>query len=226
MGVVISLVDLHMEKTVGSKKRRIGVFGPYTEEGKLNLETTSKTVCKNNHIAVTGYGAYIPDRCTEYLPTKEYFPPIVDELIDKFKIPDFVKFNYFPNLVSRAVILLESIRTQGNEAEGCYRFGIPMLGMIIDSRVGKDNKGQCNYIVDFGGLYQECICPEKKLCPYLSTKPKCPFHDYVNVPWAIKQLFMNKINRLVALNTPSNIEEVVAEYVMSKMTKIRDEAPN
>jgi hypothetical protein len=219
MNAVILLVDLQMEKTVGPKKKRIGVFGSYTDNGKQYLETVSKAVCKNNYIAITGYGAYAPEKCTDCIPSKEYFPPIVDELVAKFKIPEFVKFHYFPRLVSRAIVLLESVRTQGNEAEGCYRFGIPMIGLIIDPRVGEDNKGLCNHILEVKDLYQECMCPEKELCLYRESNPKCPFYNYVNVPWAIKQLFMTKVNRLVALDAPSSIELVVTEYVIDKMTK-------
>jgi len=70
--------------------------------------------------------------------------------------------------------------------------------------------------------YQECMCPEKELCLYPALKPKCPFYNYVNVPWATKQLFMTKVNRLVALQSPSNIDVVVTEYVTSKMTKPLD----
>jgi hypothetical protein len=219
MNAIVSLVDLQMDKSVGHKKLRIGVFGPYTEEGKRHLEVIAQTICKNNYIPVTGYGAYLPGKCTDLIASKEYFPPIVDELVTKFKIPEFIKFHYFPKLVGRAVVLLESIRTQGNEAEGCYRFGIPMIGLIIDPQVGKDSRGLCNYVLEVKGLYQECMCPEKELCLYRESKPICPFYDYVNVPWAIKQLFMTKINRLVALSTPSSIETSVTEYVLTKMTK-------
>jgi hypothetical protein len=220
MNITIFAVDLQMEKITGSKKKRIGVFGPYTEDGKQLLEVIGKTICRNNYSGIAGYGAYVPDKC-ELVPAKNYFPPVVDDVIAKFKIPEYVKFHHFPRLVSRAVILLQSIRTQGNEAEGCYRFGIPMIGMIIDSHVGEDNKGLCNYIVD-NKAYQECMCPEKELCLYPALKPKCPFYNYVNVPWATKQLFMTKVNRLVALQSPSNIDVVVTEYVTSKMTKPLD----
>jgi len=218
MSLTTFAVDLQMEKAIGPKKNRVGVFGPYTPEGRGMLDVIGKVVCKNNYVAVTGYGAYIPNKCNECVPSKEYFPPVVDDVVMKFKIPDYVRFQHFPRLVSKAVNVLESVRTQGNEAEGCFRFGIPMLGIIIDSRVGKSDKGLCNYIMDYTA-YEECMCPEKELCLYRDLKPKCPFYDFVNVPWAIKQLFMTKLNRLVALDESSKLDVVVTEYMTSKMTK-------
>jgi len=211
-------VDLQMEKTIGPKKNRIGVFGPYTSEGRSALDVIGKIVCKNNYVAITGYGAYVPGKCNECLPSKEYLPPIIDDIVVKFKIPDYVRFHHFPRLVSKAVNLLQSVRTQGNEAEGCFRFGIPMLGIIVDPRVGNDEKGLCNYIVNYTA-YEECMCPEKELCLYRDLKPKCPFYDFVDVPWAIKQLFMTKLNRLVALSEMPKLYVVVTEYLTSKMTK-------
>lgn len=217
MNLTIFSVDLYMDKKIGPKKLRVGVFGPYTEKGKRVLKIIGNTVCKNGNIAVTGYGAYIPDKC-EIIPSKEFFPPIIDEVVTKFKIPDYVKYHHFPRLVIRAVNLLSPTRAQGNEAEGCSRFGIPMIGIIIDPRVGTEEKDVCNYIEDFE-IYQECMCPEKDLCLYRELEPKCPFYDYVNVPWAIKQLFLTKINRLVALPDSSAVDFTVTEYLKSKMTK-------
>jgi hypothetical protein len=220
MGIAVFALDLQMDKTIGSKKRRVGVFGSYKNQGKLILDSISKTVCKYNYVAVTGYGAYVPDQCDKCVSSKEYFPPIVDDLITKFKIPDYVKYHHFPRLMSRAINVLEDVRTQGNEAEGCYHFGIPMIGIVIDSQVG-ESKGLCNYIVDYNA-YQECMCFEKELCLYLALKPKCPFYDYVNVPWATKQLFMTRVNRLVAVKNPTDIDVVVTEYMTNKPTKPTD----
>lgn len=36
---------------------------------------------------------------------------------------------------------------------------------------------------------------------------------------AIKELFMTKLNRLIALNEPSKVDVVATEYITSKMTK-------
>jgi hypothetical protein len=218
METAIFALNLQMDKTLGPAKRRIGVFGPYTEWGRPIIDTIGKIVCKNGYVAVAGYGCYVPGKCNELMSTKEYFPPVIDDVIMKFKVPDYVKFQHFPRLMSRAINLLEPVRAQRNEAEGCHRFSIPMLGLVVHPDVGKDNSHLCNYIQDFTA-YQECMCPEKELCLYPSLKPNCPFYDCADIPWMTKQLFMIGWNRLVAVNNVSCIDTVVTEYLVSKMTK-------
>jgi hypothetical protein len=219
MEMAIYSTGLQMDKTLGgSNKNRIGVFGPYSDWGKPMLDLIARTVCKNGYIAVTGYGAYVPSDCGQVIPSKDYLPPIIDRFVETFEVPEFIRFQYFPRLNHRAINLLEPIRTQRNEAEGCYRFSIPMLGIVVHEDVGKIQSNLCNHLVDYKA-YQECICPEKKLCLYESLKPHCPFYDCANITWATKQLFMTGWNRLVAINDASGIEPVVTEYIVSKMVK-------
>lgn len=218
MEVAIYSIGLQMDKTLGPSKRRVGVFGPYTDWGKPILDVIATTVCKKGYIAVTGYGAYVPDNCGQVMPSGQYLPPIIDSFVGNFEVPEYVKFQYFPRLMHRAINLLEPIRTQRNEAEGCYRFSIPMLGIVVHEDVGKKKSNLCNYIVDYT-VYQECMCPEKKLCLHGSLKPHCPFYDCANITWATKQLFMTGWNRLVAVSDVSAIGPVVTEYIVSKMVK-------
>lgn len=218
MNLVIFAMEKPFEKHIGPEEKRVGVFGPFTEKGKSILDGISRAVCKNGYAAVTGYGYLLPDSCEKFQSIEKLFPPIVEEVFRKFLIPDYVKFQHFPRLVSRAIHYLEPIRTQRNEAEGCYRFGVPMIGIAIHEEVGKDKRNLCNFIQDFK-FYQECSCLDSKLCFYPQLKPKCPFYDYVNIPWATKQLFMTKINRLVAMQRENDLDTLITEYLVSKMVK-------
>jgi len=218
MDLVIFAMEKPFEKFIGPEYRRVGVYGPYTEKGRHIIDRISKVVCENDYAVVTGYGYLLPDSCDKWHPIEKLFPPVVEEIMRKFLIPDFIKFQHFPRLVSRAIHYLEPIRTQRNEVEGCFRYGIPMIGLVIHPEVGKDNKNLCNYIQDFE-FYQECMCPDKLLCFYPQLKPKCPFYDHANIPWATKQLFMTKVNRLVALQKEVHVDNVIIEYLTNKMVK-------
>jgi len=216
MDLIIFAMEKPFDKFIGPEHTRVGVFGPYTEKRILNA--ISRVVCKKGCAAVTGYGYLLPNSCEKWQTTEKLFPSVVKKTMRKFLIPEHIRSLNFPRLVGRAIHYLEPIRTQRNEAEGCFRYGIPMIGFAIHEEVGKDSQKLCNYIQDFK-FYQECMCPDSKLCFYRELKPKCPFYDCLNIPWATKQLFMTKTNRLVALQREKDIDVLISEYLISKMVK-------
>jgi hypothetical protein len=218
MDLIIFGIGMKADKVCGPFETRVGVFGPYTPVGREIIDKVARTVSKEGFSALTGEGFYLPHDQNEFHQISELFPPLIVKVLKKFKIPDFVKYHHFPRLVSKAIHYLEPMRGQRNEVEGCYMWSTPMLGFVTDKRVSEEDKGNCNYLHD-AGIYQECLCPDKELCFHPSLKQKCPFYDYKNIPWPLKQLFMTANSRLVAINDFSKIDLVIPEYLHVKTLK-------
>lgn len=218
MDMIMLAAELNFEKKIGHINRRIGIFGSHQNGGKETIRTIARTVCKQGYMAITGEGYCSPENCDDWRSTAELFPPLISDVIKKFKIPDFVRFNHFPRLVSRAIVNLNPMGTQKNEAEGCFTFGVPMLGFVINPNIIQDKVDLCSYIEN-NTVYQECMCPEKELCMYPTVRPKCPFYEPISVSWGVKQLFMTKINRIIAVEDSKRLEVAVIEYLTSKQVK-------
>lgn len=218
MNLAVGIMGLRADKQCAPYKRRIGVFGPYPKGGKKIILDVAKKVSECGYGAMTGLGFFAPNQPKELHSLNELMPPIASRALEAFDIPDYIWFRHFPKLVYQAVHHVSTVRGQRNEAEGCFSAGVPMMGFILDPRVSRARKKLCPYLVDCG-VYFECMCPSEKFCFYPTVKIVCPFYDYVNIPWDVKQLFINERNRLVATDSSKNVLYVVEECLKAKPFK-------
>lgn len=217
MNLAIAVMRLRADKLCAQHNMRVGVFGPYTGDGKKIILKIAKKVSECGYGVITGLGFFPRNKPEELHDLTELMPPAASKALVAFDVPDYIKFRHFPKLVCKAVHYLSVVRGQRNEAEGCFSVGIPMMGFILDKRVSKKRK-YCPYLVNYG-VYSECMCPSEKFCFYPTLKTGCPFYDYVNIPWTVKQLFINEKNRFVATNNQKNMMCVVEECLKAKPFK-------
>lgn len=217
MNLAIDGMKLRADKLCAPLKMRVGVFGPYNGNGKRIILEIAKKISACGFGAVTGLGFLPKNQPEELTGLRDLMDPKTVQALKTFEVPDFIWFRHFPKLVCKAVVHLSMMRGQRNEAEGCFSQEIPMMGFILDQRVLEERK-YCPYLVPYA-MYRECMCPDNKLCFYPSLKRCCPFYDYVNIPWMVKQLFINERNRIVASNNLENMLFVVEECLKAKPFK-------
>lgn len=217
MNLAVGVMRLRADKLCAPYKMRVGVFGPYTGNGKKIILEIAKKVSSCGYGAITGFGFFPQNQPGKLHSLNELVPPATAKALRTFDVPEYIRFRHFPKLVCKAIHHLSVVRGQRNEAEGCFSVGIPMMGFILDRRALKKRK-HCPYLVHYA-VYHECMCPNYKLCFYTRVKTHCPFYDYVNIPWAVKQLFINENNRAVATNNLQNMLYVVEECLKAKPFK-------
>jgi len=218
MNLAIGIMSLRADKLCAQYNKRIGVFGPYPKKGKEIILNIARKISECNYGAMTGMGFYAQNCPDKLHNLDELMLPMALKALKAFDVPDYIKFRHFPKLVCKAVHHLSAVRGQRNEAEGCFSIGIPMMGFIMDRQVSRTPKNYCQYLVNYG-VYFECMCPSEKFCFYPTMKVFCPFYDYVDIPWDVKQLFINEKNRLVAVSNMKSVYYVIEECIKAKPFK-------
>jgi len=203
------IMALHpiFERAISPRSARIGVFGPYIENGHDVIRNIMKHLASRGFCGVTGI-YYLRPSDDEPRRISGIMPPVVRDLINKL-VPTHRWLHEFPRLVAKSVVYLTHLRGQGNEVEGCSDFGIPMLGFILTDEI-KRERNVCNYLIDREN-YTECICPDAELCNRV-VEAFCPFYDSVHVPWSIKKLFLNS-DRLIAAKNIDDLKPVIDEFI-------------
>lgn len=200
MDLVIGEMRPRADKLCTRYDMRVGVFGPYPGEGKEIILSIARRISESGFGAVTGLGFFAPNQPDRLHRLQELMTLSTARALEQFNIPDYIWYRHFPKLVCKAVHHLSVVRGQRNEAEGCFSAGIRMMGVVLSKKISRKKK-YCNYLSNCGG-YSECMCPNDKFCFYPTLKARdtrlvCPFYDYVDIPWGVKQLFINERNRLV-----------------------------
>lgn len=217
MDLIIGNMGSRADELCAPYSKRVGIFGPYSGDGKKLILEIARKVSACGCGAMTGLGYFAMNQPEELHSLSELMPSAAHAAIKTFEVPDYIWFRHFPKLVCKAVHHLSVVRGQRNEAEGCFSEGIPMMGFILDQRVQRKGK-YCPYLQMFA-MHSECMCPDHELCFHPKLKASCPFYDYVNIPWLVKQLFINETNRLVAVKTLENMSYVVEECIKAKPFK-------
>jgi len=220
MDFAISVMNLRADKLCAPHNRRVGVFGPYPDSGRTVILQVAEIISNQGCGVVTGLGFLEPNKPKELHKIDELLLPLARRALDYFEVPDFIKFFHFPRVTCKSVHHLTFVRGQGNEAAGCFNWDIPMMGFIIDEQVKtlKSASRLCNYLMP-RPFYWECFAPGKGFCFHPNVKPTCPFYDYVNIPWDIKQLFMYPMNRLIACESLDNVKYSLIECLKAKPSK-------
>jgi len=215
MNIAIYGIGLQADKVLAPKNKRIGIFGPYPRGGKKIIVRVARAVSKLGYGALTTEGFY-PPKSKEFHPIEEIMPPLVRRTIMALGIPDYIYLRHFPRLTVKAIHHLSPLRGQISEIQGCASNDIPMLGFIITRKIDRLPKNRCSYLVKIENCV-ECYCPNPDFCFYLDLKPYCPFYEEVAVPWDTKQLFLNRMNPMIATKgtsylTPTILENFLEPY--------------
>ena len=206
----IHIINNLAEKKVGPLKERVGVFGPYSDkEKRKTVLDTARVISNMCYPVLTGMG-FFPAHSKRFVKIIGIMPELVQEI--RKAVKSFRFYFHFPKLVGKGVFYLTDLRGQGDEAMGCHTFHKPMFGFILTKKL--TGKNYCPYLY-IESNYSECKTPDSDYCvgETFSKSFFCPFHDAVNVPWVVKELFFNSKNRLVAARDLKDLEPLLREFL-------------
>lgn len=155
---LIGAMGLMLDKQLGPRSSRIGVFGPYPKEGTQVILKVAQMVSEMRFNAVTGLGAYEKNRPDRLFALMDYFPNHAKKV--KKIIPDRVLFHEITRLVSKAVFFENDERGQYEELKGCLDYKVPSLGFVRHGKIL--GTSTCEYLSD-KKTYTECMVAEASL---------------------------------------------------------------
>ncbi len=207
---LIGAMRLVLDKQLGPKSSRIGVFGPYPKGGTQVILKVAQMVSEMGFNVVTGLGAYEKNRPDRLFALMDYFPNHAKKV--KKIIPDRVLFHEITRLVSKAVFFENDERGQYEELKGCLNYKVPSLGFVRHSKIL--GVPSCEYLVD-KKTYTECMVAEASLCTHETGNHYCPFYDAIDVPWFTKEILLCKEygNRFVAVRNLPALKKVIREFL-------------
>jgi hypothetical protein len=209
---LMGALDVFLDKSLGPKSTRIGVFGPYPKGGSQIILSVAKIVSELGYNAVTGLGTFAKNNPNNLVGLMDAVPNHAKKI--RSAIPDRVVFHELPRLVSKAVIFENDERGQYEELSGCFEHKTPSLGFIRHRIISKS--GNCEFLVD-KGPFAECYVSEPTLCARQSKNGFCPFCDSVDIPWFTKEMLLAKDhgNRLIAVKSIGTLRTVIKGFLDS-----------
>jgi len=198
----------HLFNPISPRKNRIGVFGPYINNGPEIIQDIMKFLSSKGFCAITGE-YYLRPKTQNFKKVNELCPDFLRTLKDE-TVPPHKWLHELPRLVSKSIVYLTNLRGQGNEIEGCGDYDIPMLGFILTDEITRE-RNVCHYLM-VEERYSRCTCPSPEFCDRI-VKPFCPFYDSVHIPWSIKRLFLSSNNMLIAVKSLEDLKPLIDKFV-------------
>ncbi len=212
--VRLALVDsmsVLLDKHIGPKNSRIGVFGPNHMNGMDVTLRVAQMVSKLGYNAITEAGTLKKNCPDQFIDLKKFLPANVKKI--SAVIPDQALFLEMTRLLRKAVFFENEERGQYCLLRACSKSKISTMGFIVHSQISNNDK--CAFLIDRRS-FAECGVAEPSLCPRLYTNGFCPFYDSVYIPWFSKEILLSKSsgNRLIAVRDESILEQMVTEFVL------------
>jgi len=211
----ILTMDLIANKKISRKENRVGVFGPYSAYGKKIIEQVSEKMSKLGYGVITGEFFLLPNKPKEKRKIEEIMPSAVHTI--KKIVPSYLFYQNFPRLVNKAIFYHNTERTQADELRGCFQHKIPSLLFITYSKI-RERKNNCPFLF-ISKTHSECFVPEKDLCPYERFPVSCPFYDFINIPWATKELLMTEENAMIVTKNLDDLMPTLEKFIKLSTTR-------
>jgi len=187
-------------------ERRVGVFGPYEDEGEDILHQVAQKISEKGYAPIMGFGYYQPNKPDELCEIAELLPPMVRDILGLDAMQNYFLANILPSLVSMGTFNMMPIKAQYVELLGCFRKRLPILGYVITEEISR-GKEDCPHLKLKSANASRCVAPDTKSCPSEAARiPFCPFLRPVRVPWTYRIMFLNRPkNELVALKSVNDL---------------------
>jgi len=186
------LINFYIESKYG-RVPKVGVFGPYADEGEEVLHYIGQEVSSRGYLAILGRGFYLPNEPDDFYELTELLPPLLDTFLTSIRMSYYLYRYILPSILDRAVDNLYPLRTNVYELEGCYEYQVPVLGFIMDGRI-EIEQNECEFIMlDDSpiGISKECIATSESQCKGVhSTGLSCPFYHIADIPLVQKLWFL------------------------------------
>jgi hypothetical protein len=207
---VLLATNAYLNLHIGVKSTRIGVFGPYPDEGTDVVLKVAQMVAEQGFNAITGLGTYTRDNPNELVGLLDNLPTHLRKA--RKVIPDRVLFHELAQLVSKAIFFENDERGQYEELTGCCEYKVSSLAFIRHRKIF--SRSHCEFLEDKES-YTECSVSEPTLCPHMSKNHFCPFYDSINLPWFSKEILLSREhgNRLVAIRSLPALKKIIREFV-------------
>jgi hypothetical protein len=185
----------------------VGVFGPYSDDGRQKIIDVCKMIAQEGQCAVTLDGFFEPSNPNVRQPIDIIMPPIVSFI---FRPLQSMYVRILPNAVCRAIINV-TVDSRANviEWDESNNLGKPILNFVVSDMITMIDPNQnCDYLAIRTG-WVECTAPKSEFC---TGNRFCPFHD---LTWVIRQGTMDARTRarLVAVKDVRDLTEVFREFI-------------
>lgn len=197
---------------------KIGLFGPYGDEGEKILYSIAQEVSKRGYLTIMGRGFYLPENPDVLYELTELFPSLLNTFLESPKAMYYLYRHILPSIIDKAIDNLYPIRTNAYELEGCFQYGKPVIGFIINEEV-KPRPNDCELLiqnVSQNGIGKECTAIDDSQCRIHSQQNtmNCSFYNLINIPLVQKIWFLTIEEwRLIALNNLQKIDEYLDTFL-------------
>jgi hypothetical protein len=207
---LIVRIRVILDKEIGPKNSRIGVFGPNPHEDGNVTPRVAKIISEIGYNAITEVGIFRKNSPEQAVNIKDYLPNNFKKISNV--VPDQILSYELTHLVHKAVVFENEERGQYYLLKGCFKSKTPTLGLILHNKISNDN--QCAFLID-KATFTECGVTEPSMCPRLFKNGFCPFYDSIYVPWFNKEILLSKKsrNRLIAAKDVPDLKKTLQEFL-------------
>jgi len=216
--LVQTRIPEYIESQLPSTLQKIGVFGPFSSKDNRNVREIASYLVKNNCIAITSEGYYLPEAPKKIVKLEDILP--YDFLKSSEKIPQldwFIYSNVMPSIVDKAVIQLFPIRSNMYELEGCKLYSKQVMGYLSNEKVVShvDECPWTNVVIENKRMMKECVCSHILTCPMNSSRNvNCIFHNPVPIPAIIRNWFIEDHQwKFYSMNDFSQIFSILESFI-------------
>lgn len=208
--LVYNFVEHLADTKIGARNKRVGVFGPYSCGYELLLDEIAKHVSRLGFASITGKGYYLPGDTSTIHPIEEIFPPSIRTDL----LPSFYHYRVIARIVSKAIMLVNVVRSQVEELVVSTEYGIPVLGLLVHDQITRSER-DCSFLsVKENSAW--CVVPSPNLCPAsFPHRPFCPFVDSANLPYMVLNTLLQERNYLAAIRDKQSIQTVLNRFLLS-----------